>query len=280
MDGIPTSIVESMAAGVPVLATGDRGHPRSLVTDGVSGILCEPDAESVAAAIRRFYAMPDDQVAGIVGAARARAAMQHDARRLVRVLRRVWENRTVDIVIVSWNGLAHLRAVIERVRANTALPYHLIVCDNQSRKEPVRRNSSTRCGRTRTTSRSSTTTGTPWSGPAPTRPWPKGSATWSSTSAARRASASPMVGNCPSCTASPEDERGRPGRQRIGRFADLHDRRDVSQGHPALREVPQPRLRRRQPGPNFRRHVQGGLFGLRRAMVDQIGGFSDDVPHD
>jgi hypothetical protein len=27
-------------------------------------------------------------------------------------------------------------------------------------------------------------------------------------------------------------------------------------------------------------HVQGGLFAVRRRMVDEIGGFSDDVPHD
>jgi hypothetical protein len=26
-------------------------------------------------------------------------------------------------------------------------------------------------------------------------------------------------------------------------------------------------------------HVQGGLFGMRRKMVDEIGGFSEDVPH-
>jgi glycosyltransferase involved in cell wall biosynthesis len=136
MDGIPTSLVESMAAGLPVLTTDISGIPE-LVTDSLTGIVAEPNPESIASAIRRYYAMPDTQVQAIITAAKERAALNHDAKRAVRVLRRVWENRSTDIIIVSWNNLEQLRAVVDRIIENTALPYHLIICDNQSSREPV-----------------------------------------------------------------------------------------------------------------------------------------------
>ena len=276
MDGIPTSIVESMAAGVPVLATAVAGIP-DLVSDGVSGILCEPDAESVAAAIRRFYAMPDDQVAGMVAVAAARAARQHDAVRLVRVLRRVWENRTVDIVVVSWNGLAHLRAVIERVRANTALPYHLIVCDNQSRKEPVGQ-----------------FLDTVWEGADNVTIIhnDRNAMVGPGTNAAMAEGTSDIViylcgkegfsfangWELPFVHAFAEDERaGLVGT--VGRSPTYMTGEMYPKGIPLFAKFRNQDFAAAHKDRIFG-HVQGGLFGIRRAMVDQIGGFSDDVPHD
>ncbi|OZA91946.1 MAG: hypothetical protein B7X76_01215, partial [Azorhizobium sp. 39-67-5] len=102
MDGLPTSLIEGMAAGVPVLTT-DVGAVPELVEDGITGIVAEPTAESVAAAIRRFYGMPESQVRAMVRCAADHVMRTHDAGRLVRVLMRVWQNKTIDILIVSWN---------------------------------------------------------------------------------------------------------------------------------------------------------------------------------
>jgi glycosyltransferase involved in cell wall biosynthesis len=57
-EGLPTVVLESMAAGAPVVATAIAGT-REIVVEGVSGMLGPPgDAASLAAAISGLLASP------------------------------------------------------------------------------------------------------------------------------------------------------------------------------------------------------------------------------
>jgi len=59
-ENFPHSLIEGLAVGTPVIATGGGGV-REIVTDGVNGLLVAPgDPEALAAAIRRFFA--DDEL--------------------------------------------------------------------------------------------------------------------------------------------------------------------------------------------------------------------------
>jgi glycosyltransferase involved in cell wall biosynthesis len=131
MDGVPTVLMEAMAAGMPVLATAVSGIP-DLVRDRVTGIVCRPGAAGVAEAIRGFYALPDDTVLAMVDEAAALVRRDYDATRLTAALLRLWEGRTIDLMIVSWNNLDQLREVVRRLFAYTTAPFHLVVCDNGS----------------------------------------------------------------------------------------------------------------------------------------------------
>lgn len=64
-EGLPISIMEASGFGVPVLAT-DVGGTREIVEDGANGRLVpeEVDAQGLAAAIREFWEMPPDELAG------------------------------------------------------------------------------------------------------------------------------------------------------------------------------------------------------------------------
>ncbi len=52
-------INEAMASGTPVLASEPCGATRTLLRDGVSGLVVEPTREAIAAALLRFFAMSD-----------------------------------------------------------------------------------------------------------------------------------------------------------------------------------------------------------------------------
>jgi glycosyltransferase involved in cell wall biosynthesis len=84
-EGIPVSLMEAMAAGVPGVAT-DSGATRELITHG-TGLLVPPnDREALAEALRRLGADPELR-ARIAAAARARIGEAFDAERVAETLR-------------------------------------------------------------------------------------------------------------------------------------------------------------------------------------------------
>src|SRR4029077_4460166 len=55
--------VEAYLSRKPVPTTTDAGGPLEVVTDGESGLVAEPTAEAMAAAIDRLWEMPPDRLA-------------------------------------------------------------------------------------------------------------------------------------------------------------------------------------------------------------------------
>ncbi len=84
-EGIPVSLMEAMAAGVPAVAT-DSGATRELITHA-AGLLVPPsDRGALAEALRHLGADPELR-ARIGSAARARVAEAFDAERIAETLR-------------------------------------------------------------------------------------------------------------------------------------------------------------------------------------------------
>lgn len=74
-EGQSLSALEAMASGCAVVVTRIGGLPE-LVTDGVDGLVCDPTAESLAAAIRRL--VRDPGLRARLGAAARETALRHD----------------------------------------------------------------------------------------------------------------------------------------------------------------------------------------------------------
>lgn len=276
MDGLPTSVVESMAARLPVLTTNVGALPE-LVVDGITGIVANADAEGVADAIRRFYSMSAAQVEAMIDTAHDRVVQRHDVKKLTSVLQKVWENWTLDIVVVSWNNLDELRAVVERILNNTSLPFHLIVCDNLSELEPVSQFLDALWARDDRVSIVHNDVNA-FVGPGTNAALEQGTSEYviyvcgrEGISFARgwelpfvhQFDANPDCGLNGTLGYSPTYLKGADYPKGIREFAKF---RNQSFAHDNPERV-------------FG-HIQGGLFGLRRKMFDEIGGFSEAVPHD
>jgi len=85
MDGIPTVLIEAMAAGIPVVSTTVSGLPE-LVQDGEGGLLVAPeDPRALADAIERM--LKDDDLARRLAASAREFAYEHyDLRKNARAL--------------------------------------------------------------------------------------------------------------------------------------------------------------------------------------------------
>ncbi|MGI8992324.1 MAG: glycosyltransferase [Bryobacteraceae bacterium] len=89
-EGSPLSVMEAMAAGVPVIATSVGGLPE-LVEDGVSGLLVPPgDSATLASAIRRLLDNAGER-ASMGRFAATRAQERFDCPVMVRAYERLYE---------------------------------------------------------------------------------------------------------------------------------------------------------------------------------------------
>lgn len=275
MDGIPTALVEAMLVGVPVLTTSVGAIPE-LVQDRVTGFISDPTPPGIAAAVRRFYDCPDDQLEAICEMARSRARVTHDAKIVTNTLLRVWQKSVIDLIVVSWNNLTELRGVIECAQSNTSTPYHLIICDNNSEKEPVRSYLVSLWSRHNNVTVILSDRNL-MVGPGTNVAIDQGTGEYAIYLCAKEAYSFAHGWERQFVTHMDENpSMGIAGT--ICRSPSYLDGQSYQTGIPLFNKFRNPSFAITNPGRAFG-HVQGGLFILRRSMYSAIGGFSTEVPH-
>ncbi len=275
MDGIPTVVMEAMLCGVPVITTNVASLPE-LVMDGHTGLVCEPDdPDSFAAQVERLYGMPDVAVERMIEEAESHVRDRFDVARLMRMVRRVWQQQRLDIVLVTWNNLPELREVITRLFEHTHLPFHLLICDNDSESDVTDFLGEVHATHDNVTlihkGRNSLV------GPGTNTAAARGSGEFVVYVCGKEGFVSqpgwdsavlnymiehPAVGVAGTLCYSPTYLHGRDYPTGVKEWPNFRNQQFALDN----------------PDRIFC-HVQGGLFAMRRAMLDEIGGFSDDVPH-
>lgn len=275
MDGIPTVLMEAMAAGVPVMATDISGIP-DLVIDEVTGFHCDPHPDAIADAVERFFALPAGRIQRTISAAKDHVRAHYDVKRLADNMLRVWRNETIDIVIVSWNNLPELKEVVRRLQKYTTFPYRLSICDNQSRPDVVDYLQQLEKDHHEVLVHFNTSNA--MVGPGTNIAMSKGVSEFVIYVCGKEGFAldfnwehpfyyglrdNPQAALAGTLCYSPSYLSGRDMATNNKRFENFRNR-DFAYRNPDRQFL----------------HIQGGLFGMRRAAIESIGGFSRDVPHD
>ena len=183
--------------------------------------------------------------------------------------------RTIDILIIPWENPAEHREVIERIYRYTSLPFNLIACANSGRADVVDLLEGFHESRDNFTLIHNGYNA--MVGPGTNRAMDAGSSDVAIYVCAKEGFAlkpgwdipfvhhmaeNPASGLAGTLCHAPKYLTGRHYPEGIAEFPKFRDQK----------------FARRNPDRIFR-HVQGGLFAIRRQMYDRIGGFSLDVPH-
>jgi hypothetical protein len=275
MDGIPTILMEAMGTGLPVLSSSIASVP-DLVRDGVNGLLFEPgDPVAIVAAVERFYAMPGGRVRALAENARQTVQARYNPDRILANLLCQWRRETVDIVIVSWNNLPELTHVVDRLFKYTTLPFHLIICDNDSAADVVAYLDSL-TARHRNVSVVHKGYNS-YVGPGTNTAIDAGSSRYAIYVCGKEGFAL-KYGWEIAMVDYMERHPGMGMAGSLGYSPSYFTGRQYIENHPQFGKFRNRGYAAEHPDRVFR-HVQGGLFIIRRAMYEAIGGFSEAVPH-
>lgn len=136
-EGFPTIVLEAMAARRPVVTTQVSAIPDYL-DDGMTAFLAAPnDSGALADAVRRMRAMGPAEHRAMLRAAGTFLESHVGVDRTMQDYCDTWYDVRIDICLVTYNTADHDdRAqtfdILRRIRAHTSTPYTLTVIDNGS----------------------------------------------------------------------------------------------------------------------------------------------------
>lgn len=280
LDGLPTVLVEAMAAGVPVVSTRIANVP-DLVINGITGKLCDPkDALDLSHAIRSLYNLPPERIDRITAAARDHARNYASVERTMATLVRTWQERTIDIVLVTYcrgkhGGWTETSQVIDRLLKYTVTPFNLFVVDNGSEESFLNNLRATYSGLKNfhlfAMSKNL------WCGPASNIGFNAGNSDYmfyvcsNEGYALRRGWDLEMI----------KYMDAHPNTGMAGRLVTMpsYYNGETYKNYPLFDKFRNQDFAYKNPERKLA-HVQGGVFILRRTAFDAVGGFNDATPHD
>ncbi|APE45119.1 hypothetical protein BOO69_18135 [Sulfitobacter alexandrii] len=139
-EGFPTVIMEAMAARRPVVTTSVSAIGDHLI-DQVHGLVATPrDPQSLAGSVRSLMRLPETHRMAMLRNATTFLQSTTGTDRTMETYCDTWYHAPVDIVLVTYNAPGHDDAeetfeIIRRIRTHTITPYRLVVIDNGSDAE-------------------------------------------------------------------------------------------------------------------------------------------------
>lgn len=135
MDGIPTILIEAMSYGIPVFTTRISSIPE-LIQNNINGFYIEQASpKSIATQLTSYYEMSNLQIQTVVESAKEKVNSFFDIESIMRQNIRLWRGTSLDIVMVSYNNVVHLKEVLKRLVLFTNTKVNITIFDNYSEQE-------------------------------------------------------------------------------------------------------------------------------------------------
>jgi hypothetical protein len=279
-DGLPTVLLEAMAAGVPVVTSRLANIP-DLIVDGLHGFLAEPgNVSSLIDAVQRATALSPERHRRLLERARASTVSFASEERMMRTLIEVWRSRPIDIVLVTYDTPEYddwetTRAIIDSIYEHTTMPFTLFVIDNGS-QQSFQTRINDRYGH-QPNFRFVALRQNLYVGPATNVGIEAGSAEYIVYLCSKEAFVLQNGWDHSIVVAMDENPNAAIGGYLISLPYYRNGREYV--GYPGFEQWRSQDFAKRNPERRFR-HVQGGILAIRRSAYDKIGGFSELVAHD
>ncbi len=140
MDGFPTVILEAMAMGLPVITTDIAAIPDYL-TDGVEALVAPAgDVEKIAEYVLKLKSMSSQKISAMVKRSQQFLNKKIGVKQTMQMLLDTWQGYTLEIFLVTFNtekyeDSAETYEIIKRIFKYTTTPFTLTIIDNNSDDE-------------------------------------------------------------------------------------------------------------------------------------------------
>lgn len=137
MDGFPTVILEAMAVGLPVITTDIAAIPDYL-TDGVEALVAPAgDVAKIAESVRQLIGMSAERKLAMIKRSQNFLDKKIGVEKTMQMLLDTWQFYTVDIFLVTFNTKDYddrkeTTEIINRIFKYTTTPFTLTIIDNDS----------------------------------------------------------------------------------------------------------------------------------------------------
>lgn len=140
MDGMPTVLLEAMAYGIPVITTNVSVIP-DFVLDNYCGFIVDPDNPAfLADKIQHVKNMEKNELAAVLKHAQKRVQKISSVEETIETMLDIWKNDRIDIFMVTYQrdqykNLETINEILDRVFKHTTTEFDLTIVDNNSDEE-------------------------------------------------------------------------------------------------------------------------------------------------
>jgi len=137
MDGMPTVIFEAMAYGIPVITTNVSAIPEFVLNDYCGFVVNPDEPESIADKILYVKDMDKNELNTILKHAQVQVQKSTSVEENVETMLDIWKNNKIDLFMVthqkgSYKNLESFKEILDRIFKHTTTEFDLTIVDNDS----------------------------------------------------------------------------------------------------------------------------------------------------
>ena len=140
MDGVPTVIFESMAYGIPVITTNVSSIPEFILNDYYGFIVNPDEPVALAETIMKVKNLDKNELYQVLKRAQNRVKEISSFEETTKTMLDIWKNYKIDIFMVTYQkdqykDLKTIKEILDRIFKYTTIEFDLTIVDNNSDDE-------------------------------------------------------------------------------------------------------------------------------------------------